>query len=159
MTAVSEGKSRDVPSRRFPRGRRGRRGKRVRGMKRLSPLILRFLRRPVPDFRTRRNERRTCGTVGTRDGCPRWKKKSRALLPAHERTKETIVEYEVEYKLSSRDRARNQSTSCLASTPSTFSLFSRLSSSLFQTLPDVTRRSDEVIVQRYEKTSSNLDSQ
>lgn len=92
-------------------------------------------------------------------GAPDGKKKSRALLPAHERTKETIVEYEVEYKLSSRDRARNQSTSCLASTPSAFSLFSCLSSSLFQTLPDVTRRSDEVIVQRYEKTSSNLDSQ
>lgn len=47
------------------------------------------------------------------------------------------------------------------------SLFSRLSSSLFQTLPDVTRRLlDEVILRECEgkkksgeKTSSNLDSQ
>lgn len=81
-------------------------------------------------------------------------KKSRALLPAHERTKETTVEYEVEYKLSSGDRARNQSTSCPASA---FSLFSCLSSSLSQTSPDVTRRMDEVIV-RWEKGLANLDS-
>jgi len=140
-----------------PRGRR-KREECERGETSL-PVDPTIPRRPVPDFRTRRNERRTRSAAGTRDGCPRWKKKSRALLPAHERTKETIVEYEVEYKLSSGDRARNQSTSCPASTPLAFSLFSRLSSSLFQTLPDVTRRSDEVIVQRHEKTSSNLDSQ
>lgn len=39
-------------------------------------------------------------------------KRSLALLPAHEWTEETIVEYEVEYKLSWGDRAGNQSTSC-----------------------------------------------
>jgi len=32
-------------------------------------------RRLVPDFRTRRNERRTRGAAGTGGGCPRWKKK------------------------------------------------------------------------------------
>lgn len=131
-----------------------------RGEKRFSPLIPTIPRRPVPDFRARRNERRTRGEGGDGDGgwdAPDGKKRAGALLPAHERTKETIVEYEVEYKLSSGDRARNQSTSCPAlllpppHPSSAFSLFSRLSSSLFQTLPDVTRRSDEVIVQRYEK--------
>lgn len=121
MTAVSEGKSRDVPSRRFAGRREGRRvkrgGERERGEKRLSPLIPTIPRRPVPDFRARRNERRTRGEGGDGDGgwdAPDGKKRAGALLPAHERTKETIVEYEVEYKLSSGDRARNQSTSCPA---------------------------------------------
>ncbi|KAG7191037.1 hypothetical protein KM043_007083 [Ampulex compressa] len=49
------------------------------------------------------------GEAGKNDGCgvsrerPRRggkKRRSDGLLPAHERTKETIVEFEVEYKLS-----------------------------------------------------------
>lgn len=75
MTAVSEGKSRDVPSRRSPRGEKGERGKKKEESERDEtslPVDPTIPRRPVPDFRTRRNERRTCGAVGTRDGCPRW---------------------------------------------------------------------------------------
>lgn len=66
---------------------------------------------------------------------PDGKKKSRALLPAHERMKETIVEYEVEYKLSSGDRARNQSTSCPASALPfrSFPAYRLLYSKLYQT--------------------------
>lgn len=133
-------------------------GRRAREEKRLSPLIPTI----PPSPRTRLSYETKRATDPRRGGdgdgdAPDGKKRAGALLPAHERTKETIVEYEVEYKLSSGDRARNQSTSCpalllpLPPPPSAFSLFSRLSSSLFQTLPDVTRRSDEVIVQRYEK--------
>lgn len=138
MTAVSEGKSRDVPS---PRST-GARGKRERGVRTSLPIDPTIPRRPVSDFRTRRNG--PAARRGRGGGCPRWKKKSRALLPAHERTKETIVEYEVEYKLSSGDRARNQSTSCPASTPLPFRSFPAyrlLYSKLYQTSRDVRMRS------------------
>lgn len=143
MTAVLEGKSRDVPSSRSTRGER-KEGERDESSFPVDPTIPRRL---VPDFRTKRNERRTRGAAGTRGGCPRWKKKSRALLPAHERTKETIVEYEVEYKLSSGDRARNQSTSCPRVYPSTplpfrsFPAYRLLYSKLYQTSRDVRMRS------------------
>lgn len=59
---------------------------------------------------------RNCGTVrgGRRRKKKKGKKRSHALVPAHERTEETIVEYEVGYKLSWGDRVGNQSTSCLS---------------------------------------------
>lgn len=137
MTTVSEGKSRDVPSRRSTGG-----GKRERRVKRLSPLIPRFHVAPYPTF-IRDETSDGPAARRMRGGVPQ-KKKSRALLPAHERTKETIVEYEVEYKLSSGDRARNQSTSCPASAPLPFRSFPAyrlLYSKLYQTSRDVRMRS------------------
>lgn len=130
MTAVSEGKSRDVPSRRFTGEERGR-------SKTSLPVDPAIPRRFVPDFRTRQSERRIRSAARTRATARSQmeKKKSRALLPAHERMKETIVEYEVEYKLSSGDRARNQSTSCPASTLPfrSFPAYRLLYSKLYQT--------------------------
>lgn len=127
MTAVSEGKSRDVPSRRFTGEERGR-------SKTSLPVDPAIPRRFVPDFRTRQSERRIRSAARTRAAAhsPRWKKKrARALLPPHERMKETTMEY----KLSSRDRARNQSTSCPASALPfrSFPAYRLLYSKLYQT--------------------------
>lgn len=77
------------------------------------------------------------------------KKEATLYLPLTERTEEeTIVEYEVEYKLSWGDRVGNQSTSCLSPSHPFLSVFHLCPSpfpspslchsfSLFQTLPDV----------------------
>lgn len=110
------------------RGGRGRGGENVS-----SPVDPAIPRRFVPDFRTRRI--RSAGGNESDGAAPDGKKRARALLPAHERTKETIVEYEVEYKLSSGDRARNQSTSCPESALPfrSFPAYRLLYSKLYQT--------------------------
>lgn len=82
MTAVSEGKSRDVPSpRSTEEGRKeGRREREREGRGEMSlPVDPTIPRRLVPDFRTRRNERRTRGAAGTRDGMPQMEKKEPGL--------------------------------------------------------------------------------
>lgn len=163
MTAVSEGKSHDAPSRKSTGGK-GAERKRDEGERGEASLPLvdpTNTRRTVPDFRTRRNERRTCGDEGR---MPQMEKKRAGLY------------FPLTSERKRRSWSTRSSTNCLRGTGlginlllaprlpfsfslSSFSLFSRLSSSLFQTLPDVTRHSDEVIVQRHEKTWSNLDSQ
>lgn len=69
MTAVSEGNSRDVPSRRFTGEERGR-------SKTSLPVDPAIPRRFVPNFRTRQSERRR-GRERRRS--PRWKKKKPGL--------------------------------------------------------------------------------
>lgn len=142
-------------------GPRGEKGKRERGMKRLSPLNPRFYVASYPTFVRDETSDGPAVRWGRGVGAPDGKKRAELYFPLTSERKR-------------RSWSTRSSTNCLRGTglginlllalrlplyPSAFSLFSRLSSSLFQTLPDVTRRSDEVIVQRHEKTSSNLDSQ
>lgn len=116
----------------------GSRGRKEGGLKRLSPLIPRFHVASYPTFvRDRASDGSAArrGRERRRAAPDEKKKRARALLPAHERMKETIVEYEVEYKLSSGDRARNQSTSCPASALPfrSFPAYRLLYSKLYQT--------------------------
>lgn len=100
---------------------------------------------PVPDFRAKRNERRTCGAARV---APDGKKKKKepgftSRSRANERD-DRGVRGRVQIVFGGQGRESIYFLPCVYST---FSLFSHLSSSLFQTLPDVTRRlSDEVIV-------------
>lgn len=171
MTAVSEGKSRDVPSRRFAGRREGRgeKGWRAREEKRLSPLIPTIPRRPVPDFRTRRNERRTRGAAGTGtgtgDGMPQMEKKEPGLY------------FPLTSERKRRSWSTRSSTNCLRGTglginlllaplyfylppPSlpfrSFPAYRLLYSKLYQTSRDARMRS---LCSGTKKTWSNLDSQ
>lgn len=91
---------------------------------------------------TERDERQPGGkdrSRGTARGRRGREKRSLALLPAHEWTEETIVEYEVEYKLSWGDRAGNQSTSCPSFLPLYSSFVHHLSSRTPFWLPRLSR--------------------
>jgi len=84
-------------------------------------------------------------------------------FPLTSERKETIAAHEVEYKLSSGDRARNQSTSCPVSALSLPPPPPPLVPPIVFFIPNFARRhatwSDEVIVQRRKKTWANLDAQ
>lgn len=163
MTAVSEGKSRDVPSRRFAGRREGRRVKRSGERERRETSL------PVdPDDSTSPRTRLSCETKRATDP-RRGRGRGRGMGTPQMEKKEPGLYFPLTSERKRRSWSTRSSTNCLRGTGlginlllaplyfypppsfSAFSLFSRLSSSLFQTLPDVTRRSDEVIVQRYEK--------
>jgi len=79
MTAVSEGKSRDVPSRRSTGGEG--RGKSVRGVKRLSPLIPRFHVAPYPTFVRDETSDGPAARRGRGMGAPDGKKRAGLYFP------------------------------------------------------------------------------
>jgi hypothetical protein len=142
-----------MPLRRFARSWEGNTGRR-RNVS--PPLIPRFHGTRSPTLVRDETRRATGPRRGGDSSLDGGKKREREggreggreegraglYFPLTSERKETIAAHEVEYKLSSGDRARNQSTSCPVSAlslppPRPSSL---PSSSLFRTSPDVTRR-------------------
>jgi len=136
---------------------------------RVSPVDPAIPRHSVPDSRARRarrDERRVRGE-GIR---PSMEKKEREREDGRKGEPGFTSRSRANGKR--RSRRTRSSTNCLRGTGLGINLLlalrlppcpclpsSLLSSSLFRTSPDVTRRSDEVIVQRRKKTWANLDAQ
>lgn len=144
MTAVSEGKSRDVPSRRFTGEKRGRNVS--------PPLIPRFHVAPYPTFvRDRTSDGSAARRGRGRWRGPRWKKKRAGLY------------FPLTSEWKRRSWSTRSSTNCLRGTglginlllaprlPCLFALFPPIVFFIPNFTRRVTRRSDEVIVQWHEK--------
>lgn len=145
MTAVSEGKSRDVPSRRFTGEERG--------LKRLSPLIPRF---HVASYPTFVRDRASDGSAARRG-------RERRRTAPDEKKKEPGLYFPLTSEWKRRSWSTRSSTNCLRGTglginlllalrlPCLFALFPPIVFFIPNFTRRVTRRSDEVIVQWHEK--------